>query len=336
MPCRAFKFELLSLFHVLLFIVRIVTAESRWPPNTQVTASSEHEPEGLAFYYAKFAIDGDNSTLWSDKSNDSFPDTLRIGPPSPITLDGLSVTSNLDGWITAYRVEVLTQNGSWTKVAELQDIPSTFSTATFTEPVDCLQIQVIVDNTTTSEDYSRYARINEIEPHIANESSAAISNQATSSAIGGPTPSQPVETDPKQTQSASPDSNAISNHKGIIIGSVLGGSAFLGFLAIALFIILRGRSRGSRRGSQRPQPTTWPWDRMKEPNINMMKGEQELDGKPVCEACGAERPREEMKGISRAELDGQTSSEKVRDTPELPSDSPISPASTLVPGRQQR
>ncbi|KAL9616350.1 MAG: hypothetical protein Q9160_008770 [Pyrenula sp. 1 TL-2023] len=333
MPFQAFNFELLCLFHVLSFTFRIVTSQAAWPSNTQVTASSEHEPEGLAFYYAKFAIDGDNSTLWSDKTNNSFPDTLRIGPPSPITLSGLSITSNLVGWITAYRVEVLTQKNSWTQVAELQDVPSISSRVTFAEPIQCLQIQVIVDNATTSDDHSRYTRITEIEPHIVSEGSSATSNQATTSTTESSMPSEPAATDQQQTQHTSSDTNAISNHKGIIIGSVLGGIAFLGFLVIVLFIILQGRNQ--RKGQTLP-PAPWPWDRMKEPDITETKGGQELETKPVCEACGAETPRAEIKGTSRAELEGQVYNEKMTDTPELHSEvSPISPASTLISGPLQ-
>lgn len=248
MSCGLVSHRASILFILWAFIYFPVFAQSRWPPGTQVVASSTLACNGIACFSVGNAIDGDNNTLWSDKTANQFPDVLTIGAPTWIKLTGLSIVSSINGWITAYRIEALVQNSSWVQIAQVRDIISITSEAEFTDPVECIQVRIVVDNATSGDMTDRFSRINEVVAHAVDEH-GQISNNASSPASTGTTTSgRPVQSSSTNVPTASsmPKSKAklSLSDKGIIIGSVLGGCSVLSF--IAYVIITRFKVRRQR------------------------------------------------------------------------------------------
>lgn len=166
-------------FHVLLAIfVQPLKAQSRWPQGT--VASGSTQIGGSHPWNDSFAIDGDKTTMWIDGTEGEFPDILIIAMPEPRNLSNITILSNAAGWPTHYTVENLLSNSSWATAAELSDLPSFISTATFAKPVISSQFRITVYNTSTTPGEQIHTRINEVYPIYSNETQPSLLNGSLS------------------------------------------------------------------------------------------------------------------------------------------------------------
>lgn len=225
-------FGLLStgLFH-------LARAQSHWPLGAVAQASSE--ALGNPQYNDSFAIDGDKTTFWNDATLGEFPDTLTIAMPEALILTGIMVLSNAGGWPTHYEVEGLSSNFSWDKLAELRDIPSYLSTATFDGSVKCSQFRINVFNATAASGMPLHTRINEVYPIYANETTPV---SGSSTPTSGPPAESSTGSPSNQPKSDSPRTHRRSTM--IIIGVVAGSCAVFAIIAGIIFWARHRRHRG--------------------------------------------------------------------------------------------
>lgn len=263
-------------------------AQSPWPPGTQVQASSVLPPllNLHAYFNESFAIDGSPTTYWNDATNHAFPDFLTITFPHALTLSGISLLSNPDGWVTGYQVQVLLPDNSWEQVADVEGAPTVFSLANFSQPVDCLAMQITVNNATISPNHDVYSRIDEVTPKYVD-----AAGPSSNTGDHGPSPSSNASSvpDSSATSSSAPNPTSDSNPRhGIsaaqsrlaaIIGGGIGAAVLL-FLVVVV-AIYRAKRRKRRRSPQfwvrKGQADTSPVSETSNDTPEMQK--VELDGK---------------------------------------------------------
>lgn len=133
-----------------------------WPAGTTATASSYHSPCCGLTYVPQNAIDGNTATYWNSAVAGQFPVWLTISSPSALSLPGVSILSNSNGYPTDF--SVATWNGSaWVTQAQVSKATSVFTEVHFPSPVTTTQVRITVDaaeNTPLGD----YARINEVYP----------------------------------------------------------------------------------------------------------------------------------------------------------------------------
>lgn len=149
----------------LITILPRATEQAAWPAGTQAHASSTHKPDGPggSGYDAGNAIDTDEASYWNDDTVGAFPDALRIVPPGPVGLLGITMLSTSGGFITAYYIEGLFSNHTWTTLARLSNVSETTSTAIFPELCTVSQLRIGVENATAAP-RPQFSRINELYP----------------------------------------------------------------------------------------------------------------------------------------------------------------------------
>ena len=141
----------------------------RWPDGTTVTASSFHSPNNgdgntPTTYDPANAIDGNQTTFWNDADAGTYPATLTITAPSPVTLPGVTLLSNSDGVPVDFTVQ--TWDGSaWQTSATVTGNSAVRCVVPFPAPVTTTRVQLVVtadQNTPQGE----YTRVNELWPGL--------------------------------------------------------------------------------------------------------------------------------------------------------------------------
>lgn len=144
-------------------------APPRWPDGTTAAASSSHAPNNgndgrPRTYDAGNAVDGDTDTFWNDDTIAAYPDVLTITTPAPLTLPGITLLSNPDGFPTDFTVE--TWDGSaWKTAATVAGNTQVRRAVPFAAPVSTTQVRITV---TADQDTSKgdFTRVNEVYPDV--------------------------------------------------------------------------------------------------------------------------------------------------------------------------
>lgn len=146
--------------------ILFVSAQSHWPSGTQIDGVGD---EGSNFN--SYAIDGDISTFiyWEAAGLTKSPVTLTITPPGAISLSGITLVSSPDGWPSYYKVEGSSDNTNWDYLAELQDITTFLSTATFPKPAEYQKIRITINDATSAGGVPIHVSINEVYPVLVDE-----------------------------------------------------------------------------------------------------------------------------------------------------------------------
>lgn len=218
-------------------------AQSLWPQDTQIQASSVYPPSpNLKTHYdASLAIDGDNSTFWCDNTeNDYSEDYIALRFSSSIKLAGLHLLSSSVGWVTEYHVETLSLDGSLTSIANASNVPSADSTVHFPSAVECLGIKLTVSNSSFTYFGDLYARINEVSPLYADGSGPASTTSQPPSPPG-PKPQQSANSSPVPNNQPEPAPER-KDFTGIIIG-VIGGTIIMVLLIVLTAARIKRRYR---------------------------------------------------------------------------------------------
>ncbi|KAL9623749.1 MAG: hypothetical protein Q9160_001979 [Pyrenula sp. 1 TL-2023] len=211
-----------------------VTAQLHWPPGT--IAAGSDETTGGPSPVDNRAIDGDRSTSWDARTIGKFPIRITIIPPQQLNLSGVELFSLGEGWPTHYTVDDL-ENKSWMRLCEVRDLTSYISHASFDGPSLSEMLNITIFNTSTSTNTPPTARISEIIPHYANESTPS------STSSNGPSTQSP------SCPSAHESPSARNNHSGIAIGAICGGCIVLIIISAIIFRV--------RRRTKRGQPQVW-------------------------------------------------------------------------------
>ncbi|HEX4786975.1 MAG TPA: discoidin domain-containing protein, partial [Actinospica sp.] len=140
-----------------------------WPAGTTATASSFHAPNSgddgtPTTYDPANAVDGDTRTFWNDANPNTYPATLTITSPTPVTLPGVTLLSNSDGVPVDFTVQ--TWDGSaWQTAATVTGNSAVQVPLTFSAPVTTTGVQVVV---TLDQDtpQGQFTRINELWPGV--------------------------------------------------------------------------------------------------------------------------------------------------------------------------
>ena len=93
------------------------------PTSEMIMSAGNIQPNGSSEGDARFAIDGDNTTLWHTNYNGSERDThwIQVKLKSDYQVDGLKVIprqTGTNGMITQYEIQVSTDKQQWTTVKE--------------------------------------------------------------------------------------------------------------------------------------------------------------------------------------------------------------------------
>lgn len=140
-----------------------------WPSGTTATASSYHAPNNgddgtYTTYDPSNAIDGDTTTFWNDANPNTYPATLTITSPTPVTLPGVTLLSNSDGVPVDFTVQ--TWDGTaWQTSATVTGNSAVQVPITFASPITTTQVQLVV---TLDQDtpQGQFTRVNELWPGI--------------------------------------------------------------------------------------------------------------------------------------------------------------------------
>lgn len=140
-----------------------------WPAGTTAAASSSHAPNNgndgrPRTYDASNAIDGDPDTFWNDDTIAAYPDTLTVTTTAPLSLPGITVQSNGDGFPVDFTVE--TWDGSaWQPAAAVTGNTTARRAVPFAAAVSTTQVRITVtaDQNTPS---GEFTRINEVYPGV--------------------------------------------------------------------------------------------------------------------------------------------------------------------------
>ena len=140
-----------------------------WPSGTTATASSFHAPNSgdngtYTTYDPSNAIDDDPTTFWNDANPNTYPATLTITSPTPVTLSGVTLLSNSDGVPVDFTVQ--TWDGSaWQTSATVTGNSAVQVPIPFAAPVTTTQVQLVV---TLDQDtpQGQFTRVNELYPGI--------------------------------------------------------------------------------------------------------------------------------------------------------------------------
>lgn len=292
--------------YVWLAVFSSTTALSRWPSGTVAQASSE--ALGNPPYNASFAIDGDQSTFWNDATLGDFPDVLTIAAPQLLNLSGIILVSNPGGWPTHYEVSSLSPNLSWAHLAELQDLTSYISTATFNQSVMSSQFRISVFNVSTAPCMPLHTRVNEVYPVYVNGTTTPSDTDpmvaSTSNSTGRPAASKPSM--PQKVDTT------------VILGAVAGSCVTLIIFSGITFRIQRRRRRGQAQVWDRfrhqrkelPTPTDTGQEMSNETFSRVEMGTRN-EWPSIGELYGSRLPRAELAGsdILRAELPSATTAE---------------------------
>lgn len=140
-----------------------------WPAGTTVAASSFHDPNNgddgtPTTYDPSNAIDGNTTTFWNDANPNTYPATLTITSPTPVTLPGVTLLSNSDGVPVDFTVQ--TWDGSaWQPAATVTGNSAVQVPVPFASPVTTTQVRLTV---TLDQDtpQGQYTRVNELWPGL--------------------------------------------------------------------------------------------------------------------------------------------------------------------------
>jgi hypothetical protein len=140
-----------------------------WPAGTTATASSFHAPNSgddgtPTTYDPSNAIDGNTQTFWNDANPNTYPATLTITSPTPVTLPGVTLLSNSDGVPVDFTVR--TWDGStWQTAATVTGNSAVQVPLAFSAPVTTTGVQVVV---TLDQDtpQGQFTRVNELWPGV--------------------------------------------------------------------------------------------------------------------------------------------------------------------------
>lgn len=277
-PLRAWHNTALTCLTLLHEILSFAAAQSKWPPGTQALASTVLAPISNpdCYFNESLAIDGATTTFWNDATQHLFPDTLTLTFPKWLTLNGITLLSHPYGWVTDYQVQVLLPNNSWEQVAHTRDIPYVFSVAKFAQPVECLAIQITINNGSQA-DNNTNSRINEVAPVYVDGKGSDFNDTNTQSNIS-PTSNSTAGYSPQVTSasSSSSDSKAQSsipnrrNPVAAIIGGTIGGVLAFLLALTAAFRVRRRKLRG--------QPQIWERKRPQKKPASMRICENVLEG----------------------------------------------------------
>ena len=140
-----------------------------WPAGTTATASSYHSPNngdgnGYTTYDPSNAIDGNPTTFWNDANPNTYPATLTISSPTPVTLDGVTLLSNSDGVPVDFTVQ--TWDGSaWQTSATVVGNSAVQVPIAFATPLTTTQVQLVVTQDQASPQ-GQFTRVNELYPGL--------------------------------------------------------------------------------------------------------------------------------------------------------------------------
>lgn len=165
-----------------------------------------------------------NSNTSEDDTKAPYPDILSLNIGSAVTLDGLILLSQNDGWPVNYTVETSVNGASWTLAATVENSNVILRVIRFDKsPLSLKQLRINV--TASRGGYTRIAELSPIYP-------AAASSNST---IDDPLPTSTPQSTSSQTK---------SNTVGIVAG-VLGGVAgiLLAILAYFLWLLRRQRNK---------------------------------------------------------------------------------------------
>lgn len=141
----------------------------RWPEGTTAAASSSHAPNNgndgrPRTYDASNAIDGNTDTFWNDDTIAAYPDTLTVTTTAPVTLPGITLLSNPDGFPTDFTVETW-DGAAWNTAATVTGNNQVRRAVPFAAPVTTtrMRITVTADQDTPKGDFTR---VNEVYPGV--------------------------------------------------------------------------------------------------------------------------------------------------------------------------